>query len=326
MNSGTFVKFQLTAFLCISAAAFAQDLNGELVLRAIQHSFPGKTGEVAFADNDWTIQVGGETFCWAGGRMLPAAEKDKLDSYSPLSFEVYPKAAPSPAIYSPAYIEALRLRGSDEARQSQEDQHRAFQAILYGGKTRAEIEALLAGVEFLGKKINVHRDIVEALKRVDAEIRAAAKEEAGAGNSGLADFIASIGQAGGYNWRDIRGSQRMSYHSWGMAVDIQPKNSGDKSIYWLWERSRNSDWMLVPLENRWKPPDRLIQAFEREGFIWGGKWPLYDTMHFEYRPELHELNRLLAAQGGAVRGADNRSGQDLHHLYPDQLNRGFKRY
>ncbi|NUM57423.1 MAG: M15 family metallopeptidase, partial [Bdellovibrionaceae bacterium] len=26
--------------------------------------------------------------------------------------------------------------------------------------------------------------------------------------------------------------------------------------------------------------------FESEGFIWGGKWNHYDTMHFEYRPEL----------------------------------------
>lgn len=27
-------------------------------------------------------------------------------------------------------------------------------------------------------------------------------------------------------------------------------------------------------------------AFERHGFIWGAKWYHYDSMHFEYRPEL----------------------------------------
>jgi hypothetical protein len=27
-------------------------------------------------------------------------------------------------------------------------------------------------------------------------------------------------------------------------------------------------------------------VFEKHGFIWGGKWYHYDTMHFEYRPEL----------------------------------------
>lgn len=25
---------------------------------------------------------------------------------------------------------------------------------------------------------------------------------------------------------------------------------------------------------------------ERHGFIWGGRWYHYDTMHFEYRPEM----------------------------------------
>jgi hypothetical protein len=27
-------------------------------------------------------------------------------------------------------------------------------------------------------------------------------------------------------------------------------------------------------------------VFERQGFIWGGKWWHFDTMHFEYRPEI----------------------------------------
>ena len=30
----------------------------------------------------------------------------------------------------------------------------------------------------------------------------------------------------------------------------------------------------------------IVEIFERHGFIWGGKWSYYDTMHFEYRPEL----------------------------------------
>jgi hypothetical protein len=33
-------------------------------------------------------------------------------------------------------------------------------------------------------------------------------------------------------------------------------------------------------------PLEIIDIFERHGFIWGGKWYHYDTMHFEYRPEL----------------------------------------
>ena len=30
----------------------------------------------------------------------------------------------------------------------------------------------------------------------------------------------------------------------------------------------------------------LIAIFEKYGFIWGGRWYHFDTMHFEYRPEI----------------------------------------
>jgi hypothetical protein len=34
----------------------------------------------------------------------------------------------------------------------------------------------------------------------------------------------------------------------------------------------------------------VIRIFESFGFIWGGKWRYYDTMHFEYRPEILVLS------------------------------------
>jgi hypothetical protein len=50
----------------------------------------------------------------------------------------------------------------------------------------------------------------------------------------------------------------------------------------------------VPYGERYMPPDRFVRAFEKRGFIWGGKWFYWDTMHFEYRPEILALNgRLL---------------------------------
>ena len=33
-------------------------------------------------------------------------------------------------------------------------------------------------------------------------------------------------------------------------------------------------------------PLEIVEIFERHGFIWGGRWKHYDTMHFEFRPEL----------------------------------------
>jgi hypothetical protein len=282
------------------------------MLRAFQYSFPGKTGGVAFQDGDWTIQAGGETFYWAGGRLLPETEKDKYAAYSPHPFEIYPIHVPSPEIYSAEYTEALRQRGTDETLRSREDRNRRFQAILYGGIERKEIESRLKRINFLGQKITVHQDITESLKRIEADIRAAATEETKQGSAALSAFITSIGQAGGYNWREIHGTRQLSYHSWGLAIDLQPKHSGGQAVYWLWERPRNEDWMLIPLEQRWKPPDRVIESFEREGFIWGGKWPLYDNMHFEYRPELHELNRLrVELETRLYAGTNSHNGETL---------------
>ena len=297
-----------------------QTFSGELILRAFQNCFPNRIGAIAFQDNDWTIQAGDETFYWAGGRLLPAPEKDQTSVYSPHVFEIYPNAVPSPDQYSVQYIEALRRRGAGEARKKWEDQHRGFQAALFDGLERREIESRLVRLEFLGRRITVHQDIAEALRRIDRTIRQSADDaQPNIASSELAAFIASIGQIGGYNWREIRGTHRMSHHSWGLAIDIQPAKLGTKSIYWLWERGRNKDWMLVPLENRWKPPEMVIKAFEQEGFIWGGKWPLYDNMHFEYRPELHEFNRLVAGDSGNNSSVNMPPKQDLHHIYPEDL-------
>ena len=33
------------------------------------------------------------------------------------------------------------------------------------------------------------------------------------------------------------------------------------------------------------------EHFEKHGFIWGGKWIIWDNMHFEYRPEVVIYNR-----------------------------------
>ena len=50
--------------------------------------------------------------------------------------------------------------------------------------------------------------------------------------------------------------------------------------------------MLIPLSKRWMPPKEVIRIFEEEGFVWGGKWTIYDNMHFEYHPELIYYNGL----------------------------------
>jgi hypothetical protein len=69
-------------------------------------------------------------------------------------------------------------------------------------------------------------------------------------------------------------------HSYGMTIDINVKNSN----YWQWDcKCKNEE---ATLSHRNQIPLKLVSIFEKYGFIWGGNWKHYDTMHFEYRPEL----------------------------------------
>lgn len=52
------------------------------------------------------------------------------------------------------------------------------------------------------------------------------------------------------------------------------------SNYWLWDKKGKN------IEYKNKIPLEIVKIFEKHGFIWGGRWYHYDTMHFEYRPEL----------------------------------------
>ena len=49
-----------------------------------------------------------------------------------------------------------------------------------------------------------------------------------------------------------------------------------------------SETATVKYQNRY--PHEIVEIFERHGFIWGGRWYHYDTMHFEFRPEILMAN------------------------------------
>lgn len=138
---------------------------------------------------------------------------------------------------------------------------------------RVRVTALLAAaypraglrtVRFLGRPLRVHARVAGALGRVEARLE----------DPALRALALPLG--GGHADRNIAGTDRRSAHAFGIAVDINPAR-GD---YWRWQRPR------APVRWRNRVPAALVAAFEAEGFIWGGRWYHYDTMHFEYRPEL----------------------------------------
>jgi len=91
---------------------------------------------------------------------------------------------------------------------------------------------------------------------------------------------------GSFNWRVISGTNRLSMHSFGIAVDV----NAEFGQYWKWTGAREGN--VGAYNNRL--PAEVVQAFEKYGFIWGGKWHHFDGMHFEFRPELIIYARLVA--------------------------------
>lgn len=87
----------------------------------------------------------------------------------------------------------------------------------------------------------------------------------------------ALAPSGGFYWRKIAGSEILSMHSFGIAIDL----NANLSRYWLWDEQRGTKSQR---QSRVVP--EIVEIFEREGFIWGGRWRHYDTMHFEYRPEI----------------------------------------
>ena len=167
-----------------------------------------------------------------------------------------------------------------------------FFKSLYGATPEA-VKKNLVNVSFAGKKVLFTRlhGASAALEKVDQELAPllASKPE-------LKLWTNNLG--GTFNWRKIEGTDRLSTHSFGIAIDL---NAG-KAKYWRWEKPST----LVSFSRKDFPVE-LIEIFERHGFVWGGKWYHYDTMHFEYRPEILAAARLTGNVPSAAAPAPTRA-------------------
>lgn len=109
--------------------------------------------------------------------------------------------------------------------------------------------------------------------------------------------------SGTFNYRNISGTNLISAHAFGIAVDLK----SDKRDYWKWTSREDGEKRLLSY------PIEIIQCFEKNNFIWGGKWGHFDILHFEYRPEL-----ILKARYFGV------TEQNSHNWYsgvPEEENR-----
>ncbi len=148
----------------------------------------------------------------------------------------------------------------------------AFFTKMYGDCQKGEVSPRLASLAWLpktwGKSIRI-----TSLNGVDEHLRAVSAEI-----DALPEKIkrAAYPIAGTYNCRAVADTGQPSPHSYGIAIDLNTALSD----YWYW---RPHDG---PILYRNRMPEEIVTIFEKHGFIWGGKWYHFDTMHFEFRPEL----------------------------------------
>lgn len=143
---------------------------------------------------------------------------------------------------------------------------------MYGDCRKNQVAPRLHSIAWLPAQSGGRVDVT-TVNGVDKALEAVSRELDGLS---LASRKFVKPTAGTYNCRTVAGSHVISMHAYGAAIDLNPKYSD----YWRWSANPSHPiWSnQIPIE--------IVRIFEEHGFIWGGYWYHFDTMHFEYRPEL----------------------------------------
>jgi D-alanyl-D-alanine carboxypeptidase len=218
---------------------------------------------------DALLRHDGEHIIWKDGTVMPVSDGVAEKPYDQL-------------LKNASILDQMRLaypRGHPAGPPAVDDdpgrfRNTAFFRKMYGDCRKGEVDRQLVSITWLpkswGKSIRVTRvnGIAERLKAVSAEI-----EKLPAAIRRAAYPIAGV-----LNCRPVADTGQMSMHGYAAAIDLNVAISD----YWLWRKTPKG--RAIPYRNRM--PYEIVDIFARHGFIWGGKWYHYDTMHFEYRPEL----------------------------------------
>ena len=255
----------LVPLLAITTAA-AAGLPLERKLAILVASYPETLSHVA--GGKLFLRDGGPPILIDDGRAKTHAEALADADIEDMLAQVYPlgPCARPPAVdFDPGRIRSQELM-----------------TRIYGASRRA-VAAHTVRIDWFGNGLAVTgvEGVDEALSRVRADIdRLPPRVKKPA-----------LKSAGTFNWRVIAGTDRLSVHSFAAAVDLDTAYAD----YWRWSGGKPGN---VPhYANRM--PLEIVAAFERHGFIWGGRWYHYDTMHFEYRPEMVAIGREAGADACA---------------------------
>lgn len=109
--------------------------------------------------------------------------------------------------------------------------------------------------------LQVHRLAAPSLERALDAIWAQSGQ-----NQQEIDRVGLSAIGGGYNWRENRNGPGLSVHAYGCAVDFDPVRNA----------LGHDEPHLGQPENRY-----VVEAFNSEGWMWGGHWRNPDGMHFQ---------------------------------------------
>lgn len=221
-----------------------------LQFQALLASYPDNIKEL---DGDYVVLASGERVIYDDGKKK--GFKDRLDDsdVEDMFYDVYSLPNPEPAFQF------------DPGRSRSEPLYKA----MYG-KSSQEVQKKLVPVNWFGQTVRF-----TSVNGAADSLKAVAKELAN-----YPELKPYLKSSGTFYWRPVRGAKRMSAHSYGIAFDI----GVDKSDYWQWKSGSNDEDKKVKYSNR--IPRQIVDIFQKHGFIWGGAWYHFDTMHFEFRPEL----------------------------------------
>lgn len=169
------------------------------------------------------------------------------------------------------YVPPYRAGAIEPVTVPDHDPGRVRPEALFAATYTSAGRVALSPVSFAGATMQVHRRAAPAFERVARRIDALLQKDAS-----LRPFVTGIG--GSFANRPIAGTSRTSAHAWGIAIDLNVS----RSDYWRWRKKG------TPIRWRNRIPASIVEAFEAEGFVWGGRWYHFDTMHFEWRPELFD--------------------------------------
>jgi hypothetical protein len=247
--------------------SFRHDQKLVPILAALAAAYPKALQALEIkSDQRLLVCLAGQKFIYDDG--ITKTPEQRLDhpDIKDMFHDIYPLA--NPTHRSPKDFDPGRYRVD------------ALFMALYGDSQSA-VASNCVVVEFCGNsvKFNARYGAADALRAVSAELSPllAQKPE-------MKSYVDRLG--GTFNWRKVAGTEGLSNHSFATAIDLNPK----KATYWRWVPPTQLETFS---RRNW--PTEIIEAFERHGFIWGGKWWHFDTMHFEYRPEIIAYAKSAAA-------------------------------